>query len=162
MAGQSVMSELGISAPGFALPDVTSGKTVRLEDFAGKNALLVMFICRHCPYVQHIKEELGRISRDYKNSEIAIVAISSNDAVAYPADSPESRPSLRKRTESSIPSSTTRPKRSPRPTGPPVPPISSSSTPVDTLYTGDVWTRAGRTAGFPLPARNSARLSARY
>ena len=90
MAGQSTMTKLGIKAPDFDLPDVVSGEQVRLEDFAGSKGLLVMFICRHCPYVQHIKEELGRLGRDYRKSDVAIVAISSNDAVAYPADSPQS------------------------------------------------------------------------
>lgn len=86
----STMLDLGTKAPDFSLPDVVSGKTVSLKDFAGKKGLLVMFICRHCPYVKHIESELAKIGRDYKDKDLGIVAISSNDADAYPADAPES------------------------------------------------------------------------
>mgnify|MGYP001586343202 CR=1 FL=1 len=86
----STMLALKTQAPDFSLPDVVSAKTVTLADFQKKKALLVMFICRHCPYVQHIKEELVKIGRDYRNKDIGIVAISSNDAENYSEDSPES------------------------------------------------------------------------
>jgi peroxiredoxin len=86
----STMLELGTSAPDFELADVTTGNTFSLSSFADKRGLLVMFICRHCPFVKHIKEELARLGRDYENSELAIVAISSNDAETYRDDSPES------------------------------------------------------------------------
>jgi len=86
----STMLELGTSAPPFALPDVTRGVTVALGDFADKSALLVMFICRHCPFVKHIQLDLARLGKDYVNSALAIVAISSNDAVNYPQDAPAS------------------------------------------------------------------------
>jgi len=86
----STMLPLGTKAPGFSLPDVVSGKTVSLETFAGKKALLVMFICRHCPFVQHVKKEIARIGKDYTGKGIGIVAISSNDADSYPEDKPES------------------------------------------------------------------------
>lgn len=86
----STMLELGTVAPAFDLPDVVSGKRVTLEDFAGKKGLLVMFICRHCPYVKHIEAELARLGRDYKDKDLGIVAISSNDAASYPADAPDS------------------------------------------------------------------------
>ena len=84
----STMLPLGTNAPDFQLPDTVSGKTVSLATFAGKPALLVMFICRHCPYVQHVKPELAQLGRDYA-ARIGIVAISSNDAANYPDDSPE-------------------------------------------------------------------------
>ncbi len=84
----STMIPLGTEAPGFSLPDVTSGKKVSLADFKNKPALLVMFICRHCPYVQHVKHELARLGADYHGKDIGIVAISSNDAKNYPDDSP--------------------------------------------------------------------------
>lgn len=87
---ESRMLKLGTRAPYFSLPEVVSGKTVRLQDFSGKKALLVMFICRHCPYVQHVEMELARIGKDYVARAAAIVAISSNDAENYPEDSPES------------------------------------------------------------------------
>lgn len=84
----STMLALGTKAPDFRLPDVVSGKSVTLEDFTGKKGLLVMFICRHCPYVQHIKEGLAKLGKDYAAKDLAIVAISSNDAANYPDDSP--------------------------------------------------------------------------
>jgi peroxiredoxin len=80
--------ELGIATPDFALPDVTTGETITLADFAGKKALLVMFICRHCPYVKHVQKQLAQIGTDYAPKSVGIVAISSNDAVAYPDDAP--------------------------------------------------------------------------
>ena len=81
---------LGTVAPPFSLPDVSSGKPVNLQDYASAKGLLVMFICRNCPYVKHVQDELARIGRDYTGSDLAIVAISSNDAAAYPDDAPES------------------------------------------------------------------------
>ena len=85
----STMLALGTKAPEFRLPDVVSGTTISLSTFAGKRALLVMFICRHCPYVVHVREELARIGRDYANRHAGIVAISANDAAGYPDDAPE-------------------------------------------------------------------------
>ena len=61
----STMLDLGTTAPEFTLPDVVSGKTMTLGDFADRKALLVMFICRHCPFVKHIEQELARLGRDY-------------------------------------------------------------------------------------------------
>ena len=84
----STMLALGTPAPDFSLPDVVSGKSITLDSFAGKKALLVMFICRHCPYVQHVKEELARVGRDYLPKGLGIVAISANDAARYPDDAP--------------------------------------------------------------------------
>ena len=86
----STMLELKTKAPDFSLADVTTGKMISLASFERKKALLVMFICRHCPYVQHIKEELSRLGRDYQKKDMGIVAISSNDAEKYPEDSPAS------------------------------------------------------------------------
>jgi peroxiredoxin len=84
------MLALGTPAPPFALTDVVSGQTVSLETFADKHGLLVMFICRHCPYVRHVQIELGRLGRNYAGQSLGIVAISSNDAIAYPDDGPAS------------------------------------------------------------------------
>ena len=88
VATPSTMLPLGTPAPDFTLPDVVSGKPVSLASFAGRRALLVMFICRHCPYVRHVEIELARIGRDYAGRDIGIVAISSNDADHYPDDAP--------------------------------------------------------------------------
>ena len=89
MAVPSTMLPLGTTAPDFELPDVVTGKTVNIRDFDGKRALLVMFICRHCPYVKHVRAELARLGRDFADSELAIVAISANDPDEYPEDAPE-------------------------------------------------------------------------
>ena len=86
----STMLALGTEAPDFSLLDVVSGKMVSLSTFAGRTALLVMFICRHCPYVQHVQEELARIGKDYAGRGAGIVAMSANDAANYPDDAPAS------------------------------------------------------------------------
>jgi peroxiredoxin len=83
----STMLALGTKAPDFSLPDVSTGKSVSLSALDKNKPLLVMFICRHCPYVQHIKAELGKLSGDHQKKNIEIVAISSNDAEKYPEDS---------------------------------------------------------------------------
>src|SRR3989304_8574409 len=87
----SIMTPLGSRVPEFALADVTTGRTVRLADLSGPRALLVMFLCRHCPYVKHVRDGIARMATDYANADLAIVAISSNDPVTYPEDAPESR-----------------------------------------------------------------------
>jgi len=89
MAMQSAMLELGTSAPPFSLPDVVSGRTISIDTFGDAKALLVMFVCRHCPFVVHVQEELARLGRDYQIKGVGIVAISANDASAYPEDRPE-------------------------------------------------------------------------
>ena len=83
------MLELGTPAPDFQLPDVVSGRTVRRDDFRGRKGLLVMFISRHCPYVQHVKHGIAAMAKDYRTA-LGIVAISSNYVPDYPADSPAS------------------------------------------------------------------------
>lgn len=88
MAMASVMLPLGTTAPRFVLRDVVSGQIYSLDSFAGKAALLIMFICRHCPYVVHVEQELANIGRDYRATALGILAISSNDPVAYPDDAP--------------------------------------------------------------------------
>ncbi len=88
MATPSAMLPLGTAAPSFSLRDVVSGRTYSLESFADKTALLVMFICRHCPYVVHVEQELAKIGHDYRDASLGIIAISSNDSVGYPDDAP--------------------------------------------------------------------------
>ncbi|NEU72620.1 thioredoxin family protein [Hassallia byssoidea VB512170] len=85
----STMLPLGTQAPDFHLPDVVSGKSISLATFADKKALLVMFICQHCPFVKHVKAELAQLGKDYIPNDLAIVAISANDVNKYPADAPE-------------------------------------------------------------------------
>ena len=86
----STMLPLGTKVPDFHLPEVVSGKGTSLSTFADKKVLLVMFICRHCPFVKHIQQELVQLGKDYFTSDLAIVAISANDAKNYPDDAPES------------------------------------------------------------------------
>ena len=88
-ATQSTMTELGRIAPEFSLPNVLTAKPVTLQDFQDRKALLVMFICRHCPYVLHVKPELIRLGDDFRNKNLGIVAISANDARRYPDDAPD-------------------------------------------------------------------------
>jgi len=83
----STMLPLGTTAPDFQLPD-TSGKAVSLADFKEQPALLVMFICNHCPYVKHLRTGLAELARDYLPRKAAIVGINANDAANYPEDSP--------------------------------------------------------------------------
>ncbi|HWF18114.1 MAG TPA: thioredoxin family protein [Verrucomicrobiae bacterium] len=83
----STMLPLGTAAPDFRLPD-TNGKIVSLADFKNAPALLVMFICNHCPYVKHIRLGLAQLGRDYQSKGVGIVAINSNDTANYPADCP--------------------------------------------------------------------------
>jgi peroxiredoxin len=89
MAVTSTMLALGTKAPDFTLPDVVSGREVSLDDFDGSKGMLVMFICNHCPYVRHVRDELARFGRDYQDEDLGIVAISANDADQYPDDGPD-------------------------------------------------------------------------
>ncbi len=84
----STMLALGTSAPDFRLPD-TGGQMVSPADFKSAPALLVIFICNHCPYVKHIRSALADLGREYQRRGAAIVAINSNDVENYPEDSPE-------------------------------------------------------------------------
>src|SRR5437667_2416046 len=82
------MLALGTRLPHFRLPDV-NGKTVADSDFSEARALLVAFICNHCPFVKHIRGQFARFAKDYQARGLAVVAINSNDAQAFPDDSPE-------------------------------------------------------------------------
>jgi peroxiredoxin len=83
------MLALGTAAPSFDLTDLLSGRTVSPGTFAGRKALLVMFICRHCPYVKHVQKHLASLGNQYSEQDAGVIAISSNDAAAYPDDAPE-------------------------------------------------------------------------
>ncbi len=84
----STMTPLGSKAPHFSLPSVRGG-IISLDNLKDKKGLLVMFICNHCPYVQHIQRGLVSLGNDYKNKDIFIVGINSNDWTSYPDDKPE-------------------------------------------------------------------------
>lgn len=83
----STMLALGTPATAFSLPD-TAGKTVSLADYAGK-PILVMFICNHCPYVKHVRSGLAALGKDLQAKGVGVVAISANDAAAFPDDAPD-------------------------------------------------------------------------
>jgi peroxiredoxin len=82
------MKELGTDAPDVSLPDVVTGKQVSRQSVAGPKGMLAMFICRHCPFVKHVQDELARIGRDYAGRGMGMVAISANDVTSHPEDSP--------------------------------------------------------------------------
>ncbi len=84
----STMLPLGTQAPDFSLPD-TEGKTVSLDDFKDAPALLVVFMCNHCPYVIHVREGLAQLARDYQKKGVAIVGINATDVSSFPQDSPD-------------------------------------------------------------------------
>ena len=84
----STMLPLGTKAPDFLLPDV-DGRMVSLGDFADAKALLVIFMCNHCPYVKHVAAGLASLAKEYQDRGVAVVAISSNDVATHPDDSPE-------------------------------------------------------------------------
>jgi peroxiredoxin len=96
MAVTSTMLPLGTPAPDFRLTDAITGRMVALEEYRDAPALLVMFICNHCPFVRHVRPELARIGREYQQRGVAVVAINSNDPERYPQDAP---PGMREESE---------------------------------------------------------------
>lgn len=86
---ESNMLPIGTLAPAFTLPDTVSDKTLSLADLRSEKATVIMFICNHCPYVLHVKDELVRLAHDYQPKGVAFIAISSNDVKQYPQDGPE-------------------------------------------------------------------------
>ncbi len=100
----SNMIPLGIAAPRFQLPDVVSGDSIHLENYRGKKAIVLMFICNHCPYVKHIHKGLVQLTEDYRaNNEVLFIAISSNDAQNYPDDAPDKMKELAHKLNFSFP-----------------------------------------------------------
>lgn len=85
----SSMLSLGTKAPDFSLPEPLSGNSRSRDELAGSKGLLVMFVCNHCPYVKHVRDELIRIGRDAADQGVGVVAISANDADNYPEDAPD-------------------------------------------------------------------------
>ena len=85
---ESTMLALGTQMPDFVLPDVCTQTMISPETFREKHALLVMFICRHCPYVVHVQDELTLLERDYQEKDLGVLGISSNDVTGYPDDAP--------------------------------------------------------------------------
>jgi thiol-disulfide isomerase/thioredoxin len=105
-ATPSTMLDLGVKAPDFTLPDYApgaNGVTRSLSDFADAKALVVMFICNHCPFVKHVQSELARLRADYADRGVAFVAISSNDVENYPDDAPPKMTDEAKRADYGFP-----------------------------------------------------------
>jgi len=88
-ATETIQIPLGFKAPDFSLWDTVSDKIISYQDIRGSKGTVVMFICNHCPYVIHVREELIRIANDYIPKGIGFVAISSNDVSQYPEDAPD-------------------------------------------------------------------------
>jgi thiol-disulfide isomerase/thioredoxin len=86
---QSTMLPLGTTAPAFDLPDTITGTHQTLQDLRGKKGTIVMFICNHCPYVLHVKDQLIAIAKEYAQQGISTIAISANDIAQYPEDAPD-------------------------------------------------------------------------
>ena len=85
----SNMVSLGTKAPDFSLFDVVSEESKNLNDLKGKNGSVIMFICNHCPYVKHVNKTIVELANKFKDDEVNFIAISSNDVINYPEDSPE-------------------------------------------------------------------------
>lgn len=88
-ATQSNMMPLGTIAPDFTLPDTVTGAVKSLHELKGARGTVILFICNHCPYVMHVKEQLIAIAKEYAAKGISTIAISSNDVVNYPEDAPD-------------------------------------------------------------------------
>lgn len=86
---ESMMLELGTQAPDFQLPEPATGRSVSLADFEDASALLIIFMCNHCPYVKHIAGALADFAREYQPKGLAVVGINANHVEGYPDDSPE-------------------------------------------------------------------------
>ena len=82
------MVKLGSKVPAFSLPDTVSGKILSLNDLVSEKATVIMFICNHCPFVKHVNDELVRLANDYISKGVSFIAISSNDVMNFPEDSP--------------------------------------------------------------------------
>jgi peroxiredoxin len=88
MATPSTMAELGMKLPPFRLPDDT-GSLVSSSDVATAHGLLVAFLCPHCPFVRHVRAELGRAAGEFQQRGLGVVGINANDVAAFPEDGPD-------------------------------------------------------------------------
>lgn len=99
----STMLSLGTNAPDFSLPDASSGAMVSLSDFEESKGLLVMFICNHCPYVIHIREDFGPLATEFESQGLKVVAINANDLDKYPQDGPPNMKALAEKSDWQFP-----------------------------------------------------------
>ncbi|MDW7691298.1 thioredoxin family protein [Flammeovirgaceae bacterium SG7u.111] len=102
-ATPSTMIPLGSTAPDFTLPDTVSGKDIALSELQPEVATVIIFICNHCPYVIHIAPKFAELAKAYQAKGVKFVAISSNDVVNYPQDSPEKMTEFAKEYDLSFP-----------------------------------------------------------
>jgi len=144
----STMLPLGTTAPDFRLPD-TNGKTAALADFKDNAALLVIFMCNHCPYVKYIRGGLAQLARDYLPRGAAIVRINSNDAANYPEDSPAKMKEEVKSAGYLFPYLYDETRPPPRPIAPPAPRTFISSTKTGSLSIAASLTTAVPATEFP-------------
>ena len=145
MAIESLTSiPLRTPAKDFSLPNVVTGETISLSKLPHTEALVIMFICRHCPYVVHVRDEILRIARQYQPKGVSFVAICSNDFAAYPDDSPEKLREMAIEHDFRFRFSTTGRNWSPEHTMRNALPTSTSSIPIDGSLTTAVSTRARR------------------
>jgi peroxiredoxin len=103
MAVASTMLPLGTAVPSFKLRNAVDGRWVAPADYASSQALLVMFICNHCPYVIHVRDEITRLARDYMPKGLAVIAINSNSLISHPQDGPDEMQKLARSLEWSFP-----------------------------------------------------------
>ena len=85
----STMLPIGTRMPSFALRNAVDGREVSSDDFGERRALLLMFICNHCPFVKHVMDEITRLGEDYLPRGVGVIAINANDPIGYPQDAPE-------------------------------------------------------------------------
>ena len=152
----STMPPLGMKAPSFRLSDVVSGRAVSLDDFKSAPALLVMFICNHCPYVKHVREHLAQLVSEYQARGVAAVGISSNDEAQFPDDSPEKMKQEARMAGYTFPYCLTKHRQWQRNTAPLVLRISFCSIRTAGWFTAAKWTTAVPRAAVPSPARTCA------
>ncbi len=145
MAVNSTMLALGTPAPAFTLAEPLTGSEVSSADFS-QPALLVMFICNHCPYVQHVRSGLVQLRADYSTADLGMVAISANDPGSHPGDAPSGSPRRPGPRATASRTCSTRRRRPPRPTPPPALPTSSSSAPTAAWPTAAASTAAAPAA----------------
>ena len=100
---QSTMMPLGTTAPDFTLQDAVSGKTLSLAELKSDKATVVMFICNHCPFVIHIRDQLAKVATDFHAKGVSFIAINSNDVITHPQDGPEHMKEMAQETGFSFP-----------------------------------------------------------
>ena len=144
----STMLALGTTAPEFKLPD-PGGKMVSLDDFKDASALVVAFICNHCPYVKHIRKEFAALAKEYQSRGVGVVAINSNDVENYPDDAPDKMAGRLNAWATPFPISTMKANKWPKTIEPLARRTCTFSTRATASFTGDSSTTAGPATDAP-------------